>query len=420
MFADFVFWTAIILLGYTHVGYPMLLWAWSALRAHEPRAARFQPSVSILVVACNEAARVQDRIENLLTLDYPRDRLEIILASDGSTDDTVLRARRYHPDVFVLAFNRRRGKSAVLSDLIPQCEGEIVVLADARQRFEPGALRALAAHFADPAVGAVSGELVLTNDADGSAVGEGVGFYWKYEKFMRRNESRIDSTVGATGAIYAIRRHLFEPIPADTLLDDVLIPMRIVRRGYRVTFASGARAYDRAAPTAQVEFARKVRTLAGNFQLFVREPWLLNPFANRLWIQTASHKGCRLLSPLCLAAAFGANLFLLDDTFYRWTLGAQLLLYAAAAGDYLIRESGKKVRWLNLPYAFCLLNWAAVMGFIRFVSGRQRVTWATGVERETPGLVVSPREMFRRPAWVQPPRERNPLDAVRHGGAGLE
>ena len=389
MFTDIIFWTAVVLLGYTHVGYPTLLWGWAALRARESQAVRFEPTVSVLVVAYNEAARIRERIENLLALDYPRDRFEIVVASDGSTDDTVLRAQSYRREnVFVVGFNRRRGKSAVLNELVPQCRGEIVVLADARQRFERGALRALTARFVDPEVGAVSGELMLADGPEGSAVGEGVGFYWKYEKFIRRNESRVDSTVGATGAIYAIRRDLFEPIPEETILDDVLIPMQIVRRGYRVMFESGARAYDGAA-TAEIEFTRKVRTLAGNFQLFVREPWLLNPFSNRLWVQTVSHKGCRLLSPFCLAAVFGANLFLLDEPFYRWTLGAQIALYAAAIGGYLFRDSRKKARLLNITYAFCLLNWATVVALFRFIAGQQSVTWE------------------RTPAWTSTPAKRD-------------
>src|SRR5207237_1314155 len=151
--------------------------------------------------------RIDARLENLLGLDYPRRRTEFILASDGSTDDTVARARKYQrAGVRVFAFATRRGKSAVLSELIPKARGEIVVLADARQRFDVGALRTLVRHFANPDVGAVSGELMLMDAVSGSAAGEGVGFYWKYEKFIRRSESRIDSTIGATGAIYAIRR----------------------------------------------------------------------------------------------------------------------------------------------------------------------------------------------------------------------
>jgi cellulose synthase/poly-beta-1,6-N-acetylglucosamine synthase-like glycosyltransferase len=375
MAAEVVFWSAVALLVYTHAGYPLLLWVWSRLRPHAAHCARCLPRITVLVVANNEAANVRRRLENLLALDYPRERLEIILASDGSDDATLEQALAFRrAGVMVVTFNQRRGKSAVLNDLVPQADGEIVVLADARQRFEPGALRALAAHFADPTVGAVSGELMLDSDG-GPAVGEGVGFYWKYEKFIRRSESRVDSTVGVTGAIYALRRELFEPIPRDTILDDVLIPMTIVRRGYRVVFESAALAYDRTAPSADAEFTRKVRTLAGNFQLFARQAWLLNPFANRLWLQTVSHKGCRLLSPLCLGAALGANLFLLDRPLYQLSLAAQLALYLAAVAGYTLRNSATKIRLCNVAYAFLLLNWAAAVGFMRFVSGTQRVTW---------------------------------------------
>lgn len=373
--SEFLFWISVVLLAYVYLGYPMLLWLRAALHARPSASRRFEPTLSLLVVAYNEADYIQERLENLLALDYPRDRLDIVLASDGSTDRTVELAQRYRPfGIRVVAFSARRGKSAVLNDLIPRARGDIVVLADARQRFEPDALRALATHFADPKVGAVSGELILTHAAD-SAVGQGVGFYWRYEKFIRRNESRVDSTTGTTGAIYAIRRGLFEPFPQDTLLDDVLIPMRIVRRGYRVLFEPTARAYEQAAATADREFARKVRTLAGNFQLFVREPWLLNPFLNRIWWQTISHKVGRLLGPCCLGVALAANLLLLSQPFYRWTFVAQALFYAAAAAGYLLRNANIKILILNVPYLFCLLNWAVVAGFFRFVNGRQRVTW---------------------------------------------
>lgn len=382
--SEFLFWISVALLAYVYVGYPMLLWLRAALHARPSHRRRFEPTLSLLVVAYNEAARIEERLENLLALNYPRARLDIVLASDGSTDGTAKLAQRYRQfGIRVVAFSTRRGKSAVLNDLIPKARGDIVVLADARQRFEPDALSALATHFVDPKVGAVGGELILTGTFD-SAVGQGVGFYWKYEKFIRRNESRVDSTTGATGAIYAIRRELFEPFPEDTLLDDVLIPMRIVRRGYRVLFEPSARAYDQAAATADMEFTRKVRTLAGNFQLFAREPWLLNPFLNRLWWQTISHKAGRLLGPGCLVTALAANLLLLSQPFYRWTFAAQVALYTAAAAGYLMRNARKRFLFLNVPYLFCLLNWAVVAGFFRFVNGRQRVTWErTDVHRDT-------------------------------------
>jgi cellulose synthase/poly-beta-1,6-N-acetylglucosamine synthase-like glycosyltransferase len=205
-------------------------------------------------------------------------------------------------------------------------------------------------------------------------VGRGVGFYWRYEKFIRSQESRLDSTVGVTGAVYAVRRELFEPLPADAILDDVLLPMRIVRRGYRVVFEPAARAYDGAAATSREEFTRKVRTIAGNFQLFARERWLLSPFRNRLWAQTVSHKMLRLASPLFLLVAFAANTALLDVAMYRWTLAAQILFYASALGGYLLRDA-RRVPLLTVPYVFCLLNYATAVAFSRFLRRRQHVTW---------------------------------------------
>ena len=168
-------------------------------------------------------------------------------------------------------------------------------------------LRALVENFADPAVGAVSGELVLTTSDRTAAAGRGSAFYWRYEKFIRSTEGRADSTIGATGAIYAIRRELFEPIPDDTILDDVLIPLRIVRKGYRVLFEPRARAYDSASATAQHEFVRKARTIAGTFQLFSRELWLFNPRRNRLWFETMSHKALRLALPVLHATLLVAS-----------------------------------------------------------------------------------------------------------------
>jgi biofilm PGA synthesis N-glycosyltransferase PgaC len=370
-----VFLSAVLLLGYVYLGYPAVIAALAALRPRPLARRGGEPTVSVVIVAHNEAARIAERIDNLMSLDYPRARLEILIASDGSTDETAERARAYEPaGVTVLAFETRRGKAAVVNDVVPKARGEIVVLADARQRFDQRAVRALVAPFADPSVGAVSGQLILTND-HGAAVGEGVGAYWRYEKWIRRQEAQVDSTIGTTGAIYAIRRALFAPIPGDVLLDDVLIPMRIARRGYRVLFEPGALAYDRAAATASEEFTRKVRTIAGNFQLFGRERWLLNPLGNRLWLQTVSHKGLRLLSPLLLAAAVGANLLLLDHVLYGCTFALQLGFYGAALQGWARRNARGGSAIVSVPYVFCLLNWAIAVAFVRLVRGRQRVTW---------------------------------------------
>ena len=373
---EILFWIVVSLLGYVYVGYPGLVWAWAVLRPRPVGRAQAEPTVSVVLVAHNEAGRIGRRLENLLSLDYPRHHLEILVGSDGCTDETAAIARAYEPaGVTVLAFERRRGKSATLNDLVAKARGEIVVLADARQRFEAHVIHALVELFADPRVGAVSGELILTHDPEGAAVGRGVGFYWRYEKFIRRNESRVDSTVGATGAVYAIRRELFEPIPDDTILDDMFVPLRISRRGYRVLFEPMARAYDRAAATTAEEFARKVRTIAGNFQLFVRERWVLNPIENRLWLQTVSHKGLRLLLPLLHAGALVANLLLAADPFYRATFAAQVLFYGAALAGHALQGVAKPTPLLSVPYVVCVLNCATLVGFLRLLTGRQRATW---------------------------------------------
>lgn len=373
---EIFFWVSVLLLTYTYVGYPALMYAWAALRGRPHRKQRIQPTVSVVVVAHNEAARVAQRLDNLLSLDYPRCQLEILFASDGSSDDTVERAQAYGPGgIKVIAFNRQRGKPAVLNDIVPEARGDVVVLADARQQFEPETLRALVTPFADPRVGAVSGELILNQNASGTSVGEGVGFYWRYEKFIRRNESLVDSTVGATGAIYAIRKDLFKPIPEDTIVDDVWLPVQIVRRGYRVVFEPNARAYDGAAATAAEEFTRKVRTIAGNFQLFARDLWLLSPIHNRLWFQTVSHKGLRLLTPLLLVTVLCTNLLLLEEPIYRLTFIGQAGFYLAALGGYSLRNSSRKTPFLSFPYILCLLSCATSIAFFRFATGRQSVIW---------------------------------------------
>jgi poly-beta-1,6-N-acetyl-D-glucosamine synthase len=379
------FWLCAGLLVYVYLGYPGLAWARASLARRPPPCDGPLPVLSVVVVAHDEADRIAARIDNLLAQDYPRDRLEILVASDGSTDGTASLALTYAAaGVGVHAFAVRRGKAAVLNDVVPRARGAIVVLADARQRFESDTVRALARPFANPAVGAVSGELILSETPDGPTVGRGVGFYWRYEKLIRKSESRIDSTVGATGAVYAIRRELFEPIPEDTVLDDVLIPLCIVRRGYRVLFEPAARAWDRVAASAGEELARKVRTLAGNFQLFWRAPWLLDPRRNRIWLATVSHKGLRLLGPLLHAGAFVASAALADVAFYAAALAAQAAFYAMALGGHATRNSRRRSALLSVPYVVCLLNWATVVGFVRFCTGRQRATWARPASARRP------------------------------------
>ncbi len=390
-----VFWLAGLLVGYVYVGYPALM-ALLARVAPRPLLRRVnRPSVSVVVVVHDEEDRIVGRLENLLALRYPADRLEIIVASDGSVDQTVARARQYGSAVHVLDFPRRRGKAAVLNDTVPYVRGEIVVLADARQWFAPDALEAIADAMADPEVGAVSGELVLLPPGGAPDAPMGAALYWRYEKAIRRVESDVDSTVGATGAIYAIRRPLFERVSEDTILDDVVVPLRIARQHLRVIFEPRARAYDRVTPSPKAEFARKCRTMAGAFQLFARERWVWNPIQNRLWFQTLSHKGLRLLLPLAYVAALASNLALLDAPFYQATMAAQVIVYGLAIAGVLSPRLRARFAPVRVAFTIFLLAAAVVVGFHRFVTGRQRATWDQRRWAQEPGTAAASRNALR-------------------------
>jgi poly-beta-1,6-N-acetyl-D-glucosamine synthase len=373
-----LFWCSTIVVAYVYVGYPLLLRLWARLRT---RAVTLQspdaepaPRISIVIAARNEAARLAARIDNLVSLDYPADRRQIIVVSDGSTDDTLDVLARYGGTVEAVAI-APSGKAAALNAGVARATGDIIVFADARQVFEAGALRALVAPLADPSVGAVTGELLL--DAESpcrrggrdrravnrrcaarnepsdrrasdrrrsvrSTIADGVGLYWKYEKQIRRSESAIDSTLGATGAIYAMRRSLFRPLPADTLLDDVLTPMRVVLAGYRVVFTERARAFDRAAVDADAEARRKVRTLAGNYQILALEPRLLLPIRNRVWLQYVSHKIGRLVVPYAMLAMFVASVALAEaHPFYFAALSGYVAMVLLAGCGALIEHRGQ-------------------------------------------------------------------------------
>jgi len=228
-------------------------------------------------------------------------------------------------------------------------------------------------HFADPRVGAVSGELHL-GEADGA--GRGVDLYWKYEKLIRRTESQIDSTVGVTGALYALRKELFRPLDPRIILDDVAIPMDVVQAGLRVLFEPGARVFDRASNASDTEYRRKLRTLAGNYQLVFLEPWLLDPRRNRLWWQFVSHKLTRLAVPWCLLAAFGASLALAESGwFYQHLFLLQAAFYLLAVAGWLLDSYHAAPRWLAFPYAFLLLNLAAASSLFGFLLGTQKAAW---------------------------------------------
>jgi biofilm PGA synthesis N-glycosyltransferase PgaC len=429
------FWLACALVAYVYVGYPAMLHVWAKVRGRRPEA-RGQgdhradlPAVSFVIAARNEARRIIGRVENIEQLDYPNDKRQIILVSDGSTDST-------HA-VFEQLWNEERaiclelpegGKARALNAGVTHATGDVVVFADMRQGFAADALKALVAPFRDPRVGAVSGELVLDGESRDrrseedrraeedrrliddrrhfiravpgkrkgqrrwmlrraildSTITEGVGLYWRYEKQIRRDESATGSLVGATGAIYALRRSLWRPLPPDTILDDVLTPMRAVMSGYRVVFEERACAFDRTASDSAAEGRRKLRTLAGNYQLLYLEPRLLLPWKNPAWLQFVSHKIGRLVVPYALPVLLVLSFILARRSlFFAAAFAAQCAFYLLASyGAWLERSKTKPAaavipinplnRLARVALMFTVMNKAAVAGLVALMT-RQKV-----------------------------------------------
>jgi len=364
------FWGSGAVIAYTYFGYGGWLWLRRRWRNKEVQRGPYLPSVSVVVVIRNEEQVLERKLENLLTLDYPAELIQLVVVSDGSTDRTEMILHEYasSPSVNVVLNQLSRGKASALDDALEIAQGDVVVFTDARQRIEPCALRLLLENFVDPQVGCVSGELMLGDPKTGEP-GEGLGLYWKVEKRIRELESASGSVVGATGAFYAIRRDLFAPLPPGTILDDVYLPMQVARQGFRVVFDNRARAWDSADRGTEREFARKVRTLSGNYQLLQLAPWLLTS-ANPIRFEFVSHKLLRLVAPFVLAGLLVASLAL-DAPVYRVALALQAGFYGSSFLAIARLKTGPVARLADAALTFVMLNTAAVVAFGNFVSGRK-------------------------------------------------
>ena len=369
-----IFWLCALFLFYTYIGYPLLIFLWSKISPNVIKVEDIEPTVTVIISVYNEQDRIVPRIENLLEQNYPAEKLNIIVVSDGSTDETVSRLNQINSDrLHVIVLERNWGKSIAVSRGVTEATGEIIVFADARQRFCPDAIRSLAQPFSDQTIGATTGELLLeSSDSDHQL--EGVGLYWKYEKLIRDSESRVDSMVGATGAIYAIRRSLYEPLPEGIILDDVLTPMRIAKKGYRVCMVRNAIAYDTLSGSSGEEFKRKVRTLAGNFQLMQAAPWINNPFKNRLFFQWVSHKVFRLFSPYAMILLLVSS-FMIGNPFYSFVGLLQLIFYLVAIAGMVAMTRGKKVKLVGTASNFLMLNITAVVGLYSVLTDQTASLW---------------------------------------------
>jgi cellulose synthase/poly-beta-1,6-N-acetylglucosamine synthase-like glycosyltransferase len=387
----FAFWLSLALTAYAYIGYPICLALFS--RRKLIRKAPIMPTVSILIAARNEEATLPRKLENLSRLHYPGSLTQIIIVSDGSTDRTpflleeapgVLAILRPAPSSDpAVARVPQGGKAIALNEAVHHATGDILVFLDIRQAVDLDAISALVAPFADPKVGAVSGELDLqaAQPATGPAppragnsapttAANALGIYWKIEKAVRKLESASGSVVGVTGAIYAIRRELYTPIPPGTILDDVFVPMHVALAGKRVIFEPLAIARDRIFAASAKEFSRKVRTLTGNYQLLRLAPWLLSP-RNPLLFRFVSHKLARLVVPLLLLITLLTSA-LARSPLYHAIFYLQLAFYALAVLG-ILAPTTTRLKPISIAATFVMLNAAATVAFYNFLRNHDEV-----------------------------------------------
>jgi biofilm PGA synthesis N-glycosyltransferase PgaC len=354
--------------AYVVIGYPLLL-AFLARYFSKPiRKADFEPAVTVIIPVRNGAPYIHRKLQSVLSLDYPMEKMEILLISDGSTDNTDALIAQYASQGVRLLHVPHGGKPAALNAGIPLTRNEIILLTDIRQELAPDSLRRLLRCFADPSVGVVSGELVIRR---GDNLAEAnIGLYWRFETWIRNRLSDLDSMLGATGPFYAIRRELVEPMPPDTLLDDVYLPLGAFFRGYRLVVEPSAKAYDDPTSLA-TEFRRKVRTLAGNYQILRMYPALLTP-RNRMWLHYLSYKLGRLLLPFALLAIAITGFWLPAAWMIVLAVAAQTALYALAALDTWIPETMLLKRLSSPARTFVVMMIAAACALsVFFVSPRK-------------------------------------------------
>lgn len=368
------FWVCGLLLVHIFVGYPAWMWCRARLFAKPVHKRPITPTVTVVMAVYNGAAYIEAKLANLCAMDYPSERINILIACDGCSDDTAQLARAFgDARVRVLEFPERRGKAACLNSAIAQATGDVLLLTDVRQKLARCALRALVANLGDSHVGAVSGELMLTDPNTGFA--QSVDAYWRYEKMIRQAESRSGSAIGVSGALYAIRRSVYHPLPDGTVLDDVLVPMRVVADGLRVVCEPEAIALDRVSQAPQEERRRKIRTLAGNCQLIQLAPWLLLPWRNPAWFRFVSHKLLRLLAPWLLLGVTVTSAYLAPQ--YLPCALALAGLIVAAVLVLAGRVMTVVAQWLpvRLATAFFYLNLFAAQAVVTFARNRGLHLW---------------------------------------------
>ena len=385
---EIVFWLSAAALLYTYAGYPLLLFIVSTFRPLTVRVGDYQPTVSLIITAYNEELDLAAKLENTLTLDYPHELIEIIVASDCSTDRTDDIVRKYsRQGVKLVRQPERLGKTAAQNAAVAQAAGEIILFSDATSLYKTDVVRALIPNFADPTVGCVAGRLIYVDPSE-SRVGRGARSYWSYETFLKKHESRACSLIGASGCLYAVRRSAYVPLYHEAC-SDFIIATKMVEQGLRAVYEPNAICTEETNRRSDNELKMRVRVIAQTFTDLWRHRAMLNPIRSGFYaVQLLSHKVMRYLVPVFLLALLGASAILASDfLFYRILLACQLAGYACGAIAWLLDRLGKRSRLLALPQYFLLANVASLIAIFKFLRGERYARWEPIRERTEPSTV---------------------------------
>lgn len=375
--AEIVFWLAVSLIVFTYTGYSLVILALSRIMHHPVKQARIEPRVTYLITAYNEEKNISAKLEQVLTLDYPKDKLEIIVASDGSTDRTDQVVKGFADrGVKLIRVEGRVGKTETQNQAVKQASGDIVIFSDATTRYERSAIRNLVRNYADPSVGAVSGRYEYCNPT-GAAIGLGSILFWKYENAIKTMQTNIRTITGCCGCIYSVRRDAYAPLPAD-IISDLVEPLKVLEKGYRIVFEPNAIAYEETTEKSKEEFRMRVRVITRGMRGLLYMKTLFNPFRHGfVAFQLLSHKVLRWFIPVFMMIALVSNLFLLGIPFYNLTLALQLAFYALALIGYVAEPRNLLAKPLTIPLYFVTVNLASVVAMYRIWRGHKAVTWET-------------------------------------------
>ncbi|SKA17023.1 glycosyltransferase family 2 protein [Sediminibacterium ginsengisoli] len=376
----FLFWISLFIIFYTYAGYGILLYLILKLTGRKRRvpAADYTPTLTLIVAAYNEEKIIREKIENTLALIYPAESIRYIFVTDGSSDNTAAIIAEY-PQIQLMHRDERAGKIAAVHRVMKQVTTEIVVFTDANTFLNKEALIKIARHYQDQSVGAVSGEkrVHIEESADATA---GEGFYWKYESKLKQWDSELYSVVGAAGELFSIRTALYQPVPLNALLDDFMISLRIVEKGYRIVYEPEAFATETSSANVEEELKRKVRIAAGGIQSVIWLKSLMNPFKYPLLsFQYISHRVLRwTITPLLMILVFFLNMALVlrqEGMIYDMLMAAQGFFYAFALLGWFLEKKSVRVKILFIPYYFCMMNYAVLAGILRYFTTEQTGVW---------------------------------------------